>query len=166
MQLMLIGLMKSWGIISLTATTGQGTRIKLQIVLHSCQSTDTPWIKGNGHDWTVDPSWEANVGLAYEIWATQLDSKQTTLQECFANVCGTSIGHAITCWDIKSMTVICIKLVMESPLVHMSWMCTRRRLLSCQGSNMRKEVILDEIWSKSCSLAISAAPSRTNPSWP
>ena len=47
----------------------------------SRQFTDTPQIKGDGHDWTVDPSWEANMGLAYDIWTTQLDSEQTALRE-------------------------------------------------------------------------------------
>ena len=51
----------------------------------SRQFTDTPRITGNGHDWTVDPSWEANMGLAYDIWTTQLDSEQTALQDRFAN---------------------------------------------------------------------------------
>jgi hypothetical protein len=51
----------------------------------SCQFTDTPRIQGDGHDWTVDPSWEANMGLAYDIWTAQLDSDQTTLWEHFTN---------------------------------------------------------------------------------
>jgi len=51
----------------------------------SRQFTDTPRIKGDGHDWTVDPSWEANMGLAYDIWTTQLDGEQTALRERFAS---------------------------------------------------------------------------------
>jgi hypothetical protein len=51
----------------------------------SRQFTHSPHIQGDRHDWTVDPSWEANMGLAYDIWTTQLDSEQTNLRECFAN---------------------------------------------------------------------------------
>ena len=51
----------------------------------SRQFTDSPQMQGDGHDWTVDPSWEANMGLSYDIWTTQLDSEQTNLQERFAN---------------------------------------------------------------------------------
>jgi hypothetical protein len=51
----------------------------------SRQFTDIPQIKGDGHDWTVDPSWEANMGLAYDIWTTQLDREQTALRDRFAN---------------------------------------------------------------------------------
>ena len=51
----------------------------------SRQFTDSPHIQGDGHDWTVDPSWEANMGLTYDIWTTQLDSEQTSLRERFAN---------------------------------------------------------------------------------
>jgi len=51
----------------------------------SRQFTDSPQMQGDGHDWTVDPGWEANMGLSYDIWTTQLDSEQTNLRERFAN---------------------------------------------------------------------------------
>ena len=51
----------------------------------SCQFTDTPQVQGDGHDWLVDPSWEANMQLAYDIWTIQLDNEQAGLRERFAN---------------------------------------------------------------------------------
>ena len=51
----------------------------------SRQFTDNPKRKGDGHEWTVDPSWAANTGLAYNIWSAQLDETQTNLRTRFAN---------------------------------------------------------------------------------
>jgi hypothetical protein len=48
------------------------------------QFTDSPWHRGDGHEWTVDPSWAANAGLAYNIWSTQLDETQSSLRARFA----------------------------------------------------------------------------------
>jgi hypothetical protein len=50
----------------------------------SRQFTDTPRVKGDGHEWSVDPDWASSVGLAYDIWSTQLSSDQTALRERFA----------------------------------------------------------------------------------
>ena len=97
----------------------------------SHQFTDTPQVQGDGHDWSVDPSWEANMGLAYNIWTIQLDSEQTALWERFTNEPifldvidamhnvdhgRTSIGCAIVCWDIRLKMGVCIELAMGSPL--------------------------------------------------
>ena len=51
----------------------------------SRQFTDTPCVQGDGSDWTVDPGWELNMGLAYDIWTAQLDSDQAAIWEHFAD---------------------------------------------------------------------------------
>ena len=49
----------------------------------SRQFTDMPRIQGDGSDWTVNPGWEANMGLTYDIWTTQIDSEQAALRARF-----------------------------------------------------------------------------------
>jgi hypothetical protein len=51
----------------------------------SRQFTDAPVVEGDGHEWSVDPDWASSVGLAYDIWTTQLDSTQIALRERFVN---------------------------------------------------------------------------------
>ena len=51
----------------------------------SRQFTDSPQRKGNGHEWSVDPSWAVNAGLTYNIWSAQLNDTQTRLHTQFAN---------------------------------------------------------------------------------
>jgi hypothetical protein len=50
----------------------------------SCQFTDAPKHKGDGHEWTVDLGWVANTGLAHDIWTTQLDEAQSSLYARFS----------------------------------------------------------------------------------
>lgn len=47
----------------------------------SRQFTDAPKTQNDGSEWTVNPGWEASLGLTYDIWSTQLDSEQTALRE-------------------------------------------------------------------------------------
>jgi hypothetical protein len=51
----------------------------------SHQFTDNPGRKGDGHEWTVNPSWAANTGLTDDIWPAQLDETQTNLRARFVN---------------------------------------------------------------------------------
>ena len=39
----------------------------------SHQFMDMPAEKDDGHEWSVDPSWTVNAGLAYNIWSADVD---------------------------------------------------------------------------------------------
>ena len=47
----------------------------------SCQFTDVLVVKGDGHEWIVDPEWTANVGLTYDIWSAEVDEVTSSLWE-------------------------------------------------------------------------------------
>ena len=50
----------------------------------SQQFTDTPAGKGDGHEWTVDPSWTINAGLAYDVWSAHVDDSVSQLRVRFS----------------------------------------------------------------------------------
>ena len=50
----------------------------------SCQFMDMPAEEGDGHEWSVDPSWTANAGLAYNIWSAEVDDSISQLRTCFS----------------------------------------------------------------------------------
>ena len=45
---------------------------------------DMPAKKGDGHEWSVDPSWMINTGLAYDIWSAEVDDSISQLRGCFS----------------------------------------------------------------------------------
>ena len=51
----------------------------------SCQFTDAPVVKRDGHEWIVKPKWTANVGLTYDIWSAEVDEVTSSLWERFTN---------------------------------------------------------------------------------
>ena len=42
-------------------------------------------VKGDGHEWIVDPKWTANAGLTYDIWSAEVDEVTSSLWEQFTN---------------------------------------------------------------------------------
>ena len=50
----------------------------------SPQFMDMPAEKGDGHEWSVDPSWTVNAGLAYDVWSAGVDDSISQLRSCFS----------------------------------------------------------------------------------
>ena len=50
----------------------------------SRQFMDMPAEEGDGHEWSVDPSWTANAGLAYDIWSAEVDDSISQLRTRFS----------------------------------------------------------------------------------
>ena len=47
----------------------------------SRQFTDVPVVKGDGHEWVVDPEWTANAGLTYDIWSAEVNKITSSVRE-------------------------------------------------------------------------------------
>ena len=45
---------------------------------------DMPAEEGDSHEWSVDPSWTANAGLAYDIWSAEVDDSISQLRTRFS----------------------------------------------------------------------------------
>ena len=50
----------------------------------SPQFMDMPAEKGDGHEWSVDPSWTVNAGLAYDVWSAGVDDSISQLRSRFS----------------------------------------------------------------------------------
>ena len=50
----------------------------------SRQFMDMPAERGDGHEWSVDPSWMVNAGLAYNVWSAGVDDSISQLRSCFS----------------------------------------------------------------------------------
>lgn len=50
----------------------------------SCHFMDMPAEEEDGHEWSVDPSWTANAGLANNIWSAEVDDSISQLRTRFS----------------------------------------------------------------------------------
>ena len=50
----------------------------------SWQFMDIPAEKEDGHEWSVDPNWMVNAGLAYDVWSAEVDDSISQLRGCFS----------------------------------------------------------------------------------